>query len=222
MVNEANEPAACTSATAFPARTIDCARGPAPKQDRSIRTKALVLRAAAELFAARGFRHTSVKDVADRVEMTKGAVYFHYPSKESLAVAVVEHHYARWPELLEEIREEGLPPLDTAAEMLNRAAVAFRDDVVVQAGARLQLERPEIDATLPTPYVDWTELLTGLLTAARDEGRLREGVEPAAAARSLVAGFFGMQHISDVLEHRADIVERWREVGGLMFFALRA
>ncbi|MEU1309004.1 ScbR family autoregulator-binding transcription factor [Streptomyces cinnamoneus] len=208
--------------SAFSAKPIAVTRGPAPKQDRSIRTKALVLRAAAELFAAQGFRRTSVKDVADRVGMTKGAVYFHYPSKEVLAVAVVEHLYARWPVLLEEIRAEGLGPLETAEEMLSRAALAFRDDVIVQAGARLQIERPEIDAELPTPYVDWTQLLTELLTTAAADGLLRAGVVPEAAARSLVAGFFGMQHISDVLEHRADIAERWRELSDLLFLAVRA
>ncbi|MFI0982547.1 ScbR family autoregulator-binding transcription factor [Streptomyces sp. NPDC021093] len=207
--------------SAFAARQFGGRRGPAPKQDRAARTKSLVLTAAAELFAARGFRHTSVKDVADRVEMTKGAVYFHYPTKEALALAVVEHLYAKWPTLLEETRARKLSPLDTAAEMLDRAALAFRDDVVVQAGARLQLERPHIDAELPPPYVDWTELLTGLLSAALDEGQIKAGTDPAAAARALVAGFFGMQHISDVLEQRADIVERWAEVRDFLFGALR-
>ncbi|MCF2436662.1 TetR/AcrR family transcriptional regulator [Streptomyces thinghirensis] len=65
---------------------------------------------AAELFTARGFRNTSVKDVADRVEMTKGAVYFHYPTKEALAVAIVEEHYARWPKVLDEVTAEGFGP----------------------------------------------------------------------------------------------------------------
>ncbi|MET7683654.1 ScbR family autoregulator-binding transcription factor [Streptomyces sp. NPDC005423] len=197
-------------------------RGPTPQQDRAARTKSQVLTAAAELFATNGFRHTSVKDVAERVEMTKGAVYFHYPNKEALAVAVVEHLYAKWPLLLEEIREEGLTSLETAAVMLDRAALAFRDDVVVQAGARLQLERPHIEAELPTPYVDWTSLLTELLSAARAEGQIKADTDPAAAARALVAGFFGMQHISDVLQHRADIVDRWREVRDLLIAAIRA
>ncbi|MFD1277914.1 TetR family transcriptional regulator C-terminal domain-containing protein [Streptomyces kaempferi] len=112
--------------------------------------------------------------------------------------------------------------LETAAVMLDRAALAFRDDVVVQAAARLQLERPHIEAELPTPYVDWTLLLTELLSAARDEGQIKADTDPAAAARALVAGFFGMQHISDVLQHRADIVDRWQEVRDLLISAIRA
>lgn len=206
----------------FVQKKIVTRRGPEPKQDRSTRTRQLVLTAASELFAEHGFRHTSVKDVADRVEMTKGAVYFHYPTKEALAVAVVEEHYGRWPALLEQVVAEGYGPLDTVAEMLARAAMAFRDDVIVQAGARLQIERPQIDAQLPTPYVDWTELLESLLVSAQEGGELREGVRPAAAARSLVAAFFGTQHISDVLHGRTDVVDRWAEASDLLLAAIRA
>lgn len=207
--------------SSFVQKKIVTRRGPEPKQDRSTRTRQSVLIAASELFALRGFRHTSVKDVADRVEMTKGAVYFHYPTKEALAVAVVEEHYGRWPALLEQVVAEGYGPLDTAEQMLRRAAAAFRDDVVVQAGARLQIERPQIDAELPTPYVDWTELLESLLVAAREAGELRDGVRPQAAARSLVSAFFGAQHISDVLHGRTDVVERWAESSELLFHAIR-
>ncbi|MEV5843783.1 ScbR family autoregulator-binding transcription factor [Streptomyces sp. NPDC048179] len=208
--------------SSFAHRKIVTRRGPDPKQDRSARTRQLVLTAASELFAEHGFRHTSVKDVADRVEMTKGAVYFHYPTKEALAVAVVEEHYARWPALLEQVVTEGHGPLGTAARLLERAAVAFRDDVVVQAGARLQIERPQIDAELPTPYLDWTELLESLLLAAAASGELRDGVDPRAAARVLVSAFFGAQHISDVLHGRTDVADRWAESSELLFHAIRA
>ncbi|WP_333763875.1 ScbR family autoregulator-binding transcription factor [Streptomyces sp. IBSBF 2390] len=207
---------------AFAPRRTPTRRGPDPKQERSVLTRLRVLRGAAELFTERGYRQTSVKDVADRVEMTKGAVYFHYPTKEALALAIVDEHYARWPKILDEVNKEGLGPVDTAARMLERAAVAFQDDVIVQAGARLQLERPQIDAELPTPYVDWISLLESLLVSAREAGELRPGVDPGPAARSLVSAFFGSQHVSDVLSGRADVVRRWRDLGDLLFRSIRA
>ncbi|MER6212171.1 ScbR family autoregulator-binding transcription factor [Streptomyces sp. NPDC001642] len=208
--------------TAFASRPSLARRGADPKQERSARTRLRVLVGAAELFTERGFRQTSVKDVADRVEMTKGAVYFHYPTKEALAVAIVEEHYARWPKLLGDVTDERLGPMDTVARMLERAAEAFQDDVIVQAGARLQIERPHIDAELPTPYVDWIALLESLLTSALEAGELRPDVTPDKAARALVSAFFGSQHVSDVLSRRADVVSRWQELGTLLFRAIRA
>ncbi|MFB7501939.1 ScbR family autoregulator-binding transcription factor [Streptomyces broussonetiae] len=192
------------------------------KQERAIQTRAQVLTAAAELLSAKGYRNTSMQDVADRVGMTKGAVYFHFRSKEALAVAVVQHHYGQWPNVAENIRASGLGPLDTVEELLNRAATAFQKDPVMQAGARLQLERPLIDTELPQPYVDWTTLLTQLFAEAESAGELRPGVSPEAAARTVVGAFFGMQHISDTLTHRADLHGRWGETRDILFHSLRA
>jgi AcrR family transcriptional regulator len=197
------------------------ARGSEPQQDRSVRTKAQVLAAAAELFAERGFRGTNIQDVADRVSMTKGAVYFHFPNKDSLAVGVVEAHYARWPEILEHVRDKDMSPLDAVEKMFDRAALAFRDDPLIQGGARLQIERDYIDAALPEPYIGWMARVAAMLWEARESGELREDVDPDAAARYLVAAFFGVQHVSEILHHRADLLERWAEMRGLTFAALR-
>jgi len=193
---------------------------PPLRQDRAVRTRAVVVVAAAELFAERGFHGTSVKDVAERAEVTKGAVYFHFPDKETLANAVVEKHYDRRSEVLEELLGERLSPLDTVVALLDRMAVAFRDDPVVQGGARLQNERIFIQANLPEPFVGWTDLLASLLEDAVKAGQLRRGEEPAAVARSFVAAFFGVQHISDRLHQRADLAERWAETRNLLLRAV--
>ncbi|WP_030746129.1 ScbR family autoregulator-binding transcription factor [Streptomyces sp. NRRL F-5135] len=211
---------------AFPASQTTPAhrqgRGPELQQERAVRTRMQILDAAAELFAAQGFPSTSVKDVADRVGMTKGAVYFHYPTKEALTVAVVEAHYARWPGLLEAVQAKGLGPMDTLLELLDRTAAAFQDDPVVQAGARLQMEQPLPIDTMPEPYVGWIDLLEQLLAEAEEAGELRAGVSPAVAARVLVATFFGTQHIAARLDHRAETTKRWSEARDLLAFALRA
>ncbi|MGW2562103.1 ScbR family autoregulator-binding transcription factor [Streptomyces sp. NPDC001514] len=197
-------------------------RGPELQQERAVRTRTQILDAAAELFDRHGFAGTSVKDVADRVGMTKGAVYFHYPTKEALTIAVVEAHYGRWPVLLEAVQAKGLGPMDTLVELLDRTAVAFRDDPVVQGGARLQMEQPLAEGALPEPYVGWMNLLEQLLTEAEEAGELRAGISPAAAAHMLVATFFGTQHICARLGRRADLVRRWEEARDLIVYALRA
>ncbi|MFE0641170.1 ScbR family autoregulator-binding transcription factor [Streptomyces sp. NPDC058877] len=192
-----------------------------PKQERARRTKSHILQSAAELFAERGYATVTLQDVAERAEMTKGAVYFHYTNKEALAVAVVQKHYARWPEILKGAEGIHAKPFDVLTAVLDTVTQAFARDIVVQAGARLQIERALIDAELPEPYVGWEDYLTRLITEARDAGELREGVEPRAAARVLVAAFFGMQHISDVLSRRKDLVQRHEELRSVLLDGIR-
>ncbi|MEO3754415.1 ScbR family autoregulator-binding transcription factor [Streptomyces sp. B6B3] len=199
--------------------SADRGRRPAPRQERAIRTRDQILLAAGELFAERGYRATSVTEVARRARLTKGAVYFHFPSKERLAVALAEEHHARWSTMVGAAQERGLSPMETVEAMLEEACVAFQSDQMTQAVCRLQLERPRLD-WLPTPYLHWTTLLTSLLTVASAAGELRPGVDPEAAARCLVAAFFGTQRVSDALTGREDLPHRWRETRDLLFPAL--
>ncbi|MFD5468757.1 ScbR family autoregulator-binding transcription factor [Kitasatospora sp. NPDC127059] len=192
------------------------------RQERAERTREQILHCAARIFAERGYQQTSIKDVADEVAMTKGAVYFHFPNKQALAVAVVDELYSRWPVTLEAVRGKGLSPLDTVIEMFNAATAAFLEDPIMQAGTRLQNERDAVDVELPLPYVDWTNLISTLMHEAHGQGQLARHVDPDVAARVAVAAFFGAQHISDNLHGRADFAERWREVRDTLFPALRA
>ncbi|WP_200814898.1 TetR/AcrR family transcriptional regulator [Blastococcus haudaquaticus] len=49
-----------------------------------------VLDAALELFSEHGFAGTSLQDIADRLGVTKAAVYYHFHSKDDLLLALVE------------------------------------------------------------------------------------------------------------------------------------
>jgi len=52
-------------------------------------TKDRILEAAIELFAERGYEGCSMRQIAAAVGVTEGAVYRHYPSKESILEAVL-------------------------------------------------------------------------------------------------------------------------------------
>lgn len=52
-------------------------------------TRERVLRAAADLFVERGYAATSIRDISERLGMTKGALYYHFPSKEDLLSALM-------------------------------------------------------------------------------------------------------------------------------------
>ena len=43
-----------------------------------------ILRAAAEVFRGRGFHRASMEEIADRLQMTKGNLYYYFPGKQDL------------------------------------------------------------------------------------------------------------------------------------------
>lgn len=59
-------------------------------------TKAQIRAAAIELFAATGYDKTSLREIADRVGITKASLYYHFPSKQALLEAVLEPLVDDW------------------------------------------------------------------------------------------------------------------------------
>lgn len=182
------------------------------KQERAGRTRRQLLDAAAKAFAAKGFPAVTLQDIADLAEVTKGAVYFHFTNKEAVAVAVTEEFYTQLPAIAESVTARQLPPLDAVAELLLQTAVALRDNPMMQAGARLQIERNLVDADMPTPFSGFTQLITELLAQAQEEGMVRPTTDIASMARVIVAAFFGSQHISWVQHNREDLTDRVQEI----------
>ncbi len=59
-------------------------------------TRAFLLQIAAEAFAERGYTETTMAQLITRSGLTKGAFYFHFSSKEQLALAVIEEKQRQW------------------------------------------------------------------------------------------------------------------------------
>lgn len=54
-----------------------------------------ILRSAQELILSKGFPATTIDEVCELAEVTKGGFYYHFASKDQLALAVVDHYFAR-------------------------------------------------------------------------------------------------------------------------------
>ncbi|MFF4763564.1 ScbR family autoregulator-binding transcription factor [Streptomyces sp. NPDC001292] len=191
-------------------------------QERAEETRRAVLQAAAHLFFERGYAGTSIADIGERSGRTSGAIYFHYANKERLALAVVEAHFAAWPALVAQHESVAEPALERLVRLSFSVARAFRDDVVVRAGARLWAERRSIDVEMPPPFVDWITTVERMLAAARSEGGLAPAAEPGRDAPTLVAAFFGLHTLSDVLDDRLLIEDRLAALWLLLLPGLQA
>ena len=191
-------------------------------QQRAVLTRGRVLLAAAEVFARTGFLAASMNDIVEAAGVTKGAVYFHFPSKEALAVAIVEEQFAQWPAVVAAIIENSPDALTGVVALTYEVGSRFRDDVLTTAGIRLSFERELVNAAMPTPFVGWIGILQELFGRARREGQLRPGLQPGPIARALVGSFFGIQHVSEILTDRTDLETRLDEFWKIFLFGIAA
>lgn len=82
-----------------------------------------ILRAADELFAARGYSGVSVRDIAARAGVNKGLVYYHHGSKAELFERVLDGYYRRHADAL----SEGFAHGGTLRERLHGVMDAYLD-----------------------------------------------------------------------------------------------
>ncbi|HUJ74918.1 MAG TPA: helix-turn-helix domain-containing protein [bacterium] len=60
-----------------------------------------ILQVALELFTRQGYDKTSLREIADRLDVTKAALYYHYVSKEEILRALLEGIPRAFDELIE-------------------------------------------------------------------------------------------------------------------------
>jgi AcrR family transcriptional regulator len=89
--------------TAVVAETAPAAAAPAPSapdpggHDARHRsdTRARIQQVALELFAEQGYDKTSLREIAERLDVTKAALYYHFKSKEDIVRSLVEDYFGQ-------------------------------------------------------------------------------------------------------------------------------
>src|SRR5579859_6577426 len=64
-------------------------------------TRARAQKVALELFAEHGYEKTSLREIAERLGITKAALYYHFKSKEDIVVSFTDDHFHRIDALIE-------------------------------------------------------------------------------------------------------------------------
>jgi len=149
------------------------ARG--PRQDNR---RERLMDAAAELFSRRGYRAATVRDIAAAVGMLPGSVYYHFPSKGALLLAVYEEGVRRVIRRVDEAvgRAEGPWARLEAACVAHLGAVLERSDY---ARVMIRVWPDDVDAPGDGDARTDGNARVGRLVALRDgyEARFRSLVE---------------------------------------------
>src|SRR6516225_11825806 len=78
--------------------------GPAPGDSapggRRGDTRARIQQVALELFAEQGYEKTSLREIAERLDVTKAALYYHFKSKEDIVRSLVEDYFGQLDDLI--------------------------------------------------------------------------------------------------------------------------
>ncbi len=145
------------------------------RQSRADETRRLLLDAAQDVFAERGYHQAGMDQIVQAAERSKGAAYFHFPSKRDIFEAVLQ----RLADRLEAKVEKALAGQPAAVARLQIALGAVLETFTNHRRmARLALIElmgagPEFDATLGEIKGRFADLIKHELDAAVDEGAIK-------------------------------------------------
>ncbi|MFE3558603.1 TetR/AcrR family transcriptional regulator [Streptomyces sp. NPDC059193] len=148
---------------------------------------------ALELFVEQGYEKTSLREIAERLEVTKAALYYHFKTKEDIIVSVFADLTRPIDELI--AWAQGQPPtLETKREVLRR----YSESMGAGAGARLFRFIQENQATMRDLSIGETMQsrtfrLVELLRTK--DGPLTDQVRCVSALFTLHAGLMYLQHV---------------------------
>ncbi|MFE9096509.1 ScbR family autoregulator-binding transcription factor [Streptomyces sp. NPDC007264] len=178
------------------------------RQERAIRTRQAILIAAAEVFDEVGYEAATISDVLKRSGVTKGALYFHFTSKEELAQAVLAEQVSSLPR----VPEQELKLQQSLDEALLLAHLLMKDtgDPIVKGSVRLTVDQgsPRDHLNRRVPMQAWTEHTRSIFEEAKLKGEILPHADVAALAKLFVGAFTGVQVLSRIMTERADLAER--------------
>ncbi len=160
---------------------------------KGARTRATILKAAAETACLAGFEGLNLQPLADRVGMTKSGLYAHFGSKEALQIATLEY-------AAELFQTRIVAPAKTAPAGLPRLEGVFERWLDWPGNAGLPGNCPFFagvvefdDAEGPVRerlvrlFRDFRQVVEQLIASAARHGHLRPGTDPAQLAHELLA-----------------------------------
>lgn len=172
------------------------------EQVRAIRTRRTILSSAAKIFEEHGYQAATISQILSEAGVTKGALYFHFQSKEDLAQGVLAEQDQRIvvPERTSKVQE--------ISDVVMLHAYRLQTDPMVRAGVRLTMDQQANGLDRSGPFLRWSEVAAGVLEKARAQGELLPHVDPRETAEVITATFAGVQSMSQAVCNYGDLPTR--------------
>jgi len=160
-------------------------------------SRAGIVAAAIDEFAARGFKGASMDAIAARTQTTRALINYYFGSKEKLYIAVLEQVYAEIREAEGGLDLDHLAPVDAIRRIVEFTFHYYLEHegfvrlVVAENQAKgRHLRKSKAMRTLNRPIID---RLSRVIARGQAEGRFRPDVDPVEIHKSIAAlGMFNV------------------------------
>lgn len=169
------------------------------RQARSEATRQKIIDSAVDLINEIGYPAAGLADIIERAEMTKGALYYHFDSKEVLATAIIDDGGNRVLNAFRAAGRSGSPALENVIHGVFMVADTIRNDKLAQAASRLLRTFGGFNPAAKRTFGEFLDEMTVRVEAAVGEGDLKSDLKAEAVARTIFGSMLGSELLSSTL-----------------------
>ncbi|MGO9925911.1 MAG: TetR family transcriptional regulator [Mycobacterium sp.] len=169
------------------------------RQVRSEATRRKILDAAIDVFSEVGYAAAGWNTIIERTGMTKGALYHHFDSKESLASAIIEEGSDTILIAFRNVCGSSSPALESMIHGTFTIADVLYSDKTARAAEQLIAALSGFNEAAAHFCASLVELMAALARRASTEGDLREDLDPVLISESIVGAMFGTRLLRNAI-----------------------
>jgi AcrR family transcriptional regulator len=173
--------------------------------------KQQIIDAAYRCFARKGLHQATMRDIYEEAELSPGAVYHYFSSKDEIIQASFDFDYQRSLDMFNAAKESD-DPLRTLGELfdflargLAEAAALGASRVNVQGWGEA-LVNSALHETIQRVLNNYLDALTHIFRRAQERGQVDTSLDPASVSRMLMSLYYGLE-LQKALDPEVDVSE---------------
>ncbi len=169
---------------------------PTINHSRGTETRNTILETALDLFSQNGYDTTSVAEICQHAQVSKGAFYHHFTSKQDLFLTLMD----TWIDFVANMFQSAGEIAESVPEALEQiASIAGGLLETMESGFPILLEfwtqasrHPEVWKKAVAPYRRFLNYFTDLIQTGIDQGQFSAKINAEQSARALISVAMGL------------------------------
>lgn len=175
------------------------------RQVRSEATRRKILDAAIEVFGEVGYAASGWSTVIERTGMTKGALYHHFDSKESLASNIIEEGSDTLLSAFRNVCGSSSPGLENLLHGTFTIVEVLGSDKMARAAAQLATALSGFNGAASRFYANLVLETAEEARRAIKEGDVRDDIDPDVLGVSIIGAIFGARLVGNSISSHGRI-----------------
>ncbi len=169
---------------------------------KSETTRLMILRKAFELIYIHGYQTTSVDEIIATTQVTKGAFYYHFKTKDEMGLAIInELMKPTMASAFIEPLSGGGHPLDIIYDLMH-ALLMDNENLKVEYGCpasnitqEMAPWNTEFTKSLNSLSRQWEEAMIEAIESGKQKGLLKAGTDAREVAVFVISGYWGVRNL---------------------------